>query len=207
MKNLKDKIKSKVDKKTSGLKDKIKNKVNGKCGKACVAFALLLALAGCHMGEQPTAQPTAQRAQTSTITDNRIDIRVLAPTNAVYDAEGNPVAAVRIEIGNLTQANETSGTETQTATQTASPSNTPTVSTPIQIDARYNDALAAASSTSKSVLGSLGEGLGTVLDMMVSKKTGTVSAKTKDGKDVTVECKDGQCSICEDCELKPGDLK
>lgn len=191
MKNLKDKIKSKVEKKTSGLKDKIKNKVNGKCGKACVAFAMLLTLAGCHMGEQPTAQ----RAQTSIFRDNRIDIRVVASTNAVYDAEGNPVAAIRVDIGGLTQANETSGTETMTA----SPANTPTVSTPIQIDARYNDALAAASSTSKSVLGSLGDGLGAVLDLMANKKSGKVSAKTKDGKAVVVECKDGQCSICEDC--------
>lgn len=201
MKDIKDKIKSKVEKKTSGLKDRIKGKVAAKCGKACALLAcgLCAVFAGCHMGELPTSQPTAQRAQTSTITDNHIDIRVLSSTNAVYDAEGNPVAAVRIEIGNLTQANETRGTETQTATQTSSPSNTPTVSTPIQIDARYNDAIAAATPASKKVLGSLGEGLGAVLDMMASKKTGTVAAKAKDGKDVTVECKDGQCSICDDC--------
>ena len=91
MKNLKDKIKSKVDKKTSGLKDKIKNKVNGKCGKACVAFALLLALAGCHMGEQPTAQ----RAQTSIIRDNVITVNFALPppTNAVADAEAAAAAA------------------------------------------------------------------------------------------------------------------
>ena len=116
--DIKDKIQSKVKAKTSKLKDKIKGRVAKKCGKACVLLALLAVVAGCHMGEQPTAQ----RAQTSTITDNRIDIRVLSATNAVYDAEGNPVAAVRIEIGNLTQANETKGTETMTAT----PSNTPT---------------------------------------------------------------------------------
>ena len=194
MKNLKDKIKAKVEKKTSGLKDRIKNKVNGKCGKACVVLALLAALAGCHMGEQPTAQ----RAQTSIFRDNRIDIRVVAATNAVYDAEGNPVAAIRVDIGGLTQANETSGTETMTA----SPSNTPTVSTPIQIDARYNDAIASATPATKKVLGSLGEGLGAVLDLMASKKDGKVNAKTKDGKDVVVECSGGQCSICEDCEDK-----
>ena len=191
MKNLKDKIKAKVEKKTSGLKDRIKNKVNGKCGKACVALALISALAGCHMGEQPTAQ----RAQTSIFRDNVIDIRVLASTNAVYDAEGNPVASIRVDIGGLTQANETSGTETMTA----SPSNTPTVSTPIQIDARYNDALAAATPASKAVLNSLGEGFGAVLDMMASKKSGTVDAKTKDGRSVKVSCENGQCSICEDC--------
>lgn len=201
IRNLKDKIKNRVEAKTSNLKDRIKDKVARKTGGACAALALLAALAGCHMGEQPASQPTAQRAQTSTITDNRIDIRIQSSTNAVYDAEGNPVAAVRIEIGNLTQANETSGTETQTATQTASPSNTPTVSTPIQIDARYNDAIAAATPASKAVLGALGDGLGAVLDLMASKKSGKVNATTKDGKAVVVECDGGQCSICKDCEL------
>lgn len=185
--NLKDRITAKVSKKTSNLKDRIKGGVDRKVGRACVALALLATLGGCHMGEQPTAQ----RAQTSTITDNQIDIRVFAPTNAVYDAEGNPVAAVRIEIGNLSQANETSGTETMTA----SPSNTPTVSTPIRIDARYNDALAAANATSKNVLGSIGEGLGAVLDLMVSKKSGSVEVTKKDGTTATVNCEGGQCSF------------
>ena len=191
MKNLKDKISGRVEKKTSGLKDKIKDKVARKVGRACAVLALLAALGGCHMGEQPTAQ----RAQTSIFRDNRIDIRVVASTNAVYDAEGNPVAAVRVDIGGLTQANETSGAETMTA----SPSNTPTVSTPVSIDARYNDALAAATPASKAVLGSLGEGLGAVLDLIVSKKDGKVNAKTIDGKDVVVECANGQCKICKDC--------
>ena len=200
VKNIKDKIKAKVAAKTNGLKDKITAKVVRKCVEACILLTcgLCAALAGCHMGELPTSQPTAQRAQTSTIHDNQIDIRVLAPTNVVYDAEGNPVAAVRIEIGNLTQANETSGTESQTATQTASPSNTPTVSVPIRIDARYNDAIAAATPASKAVLGSLVDGAGEVLDLMASKKDGRVNAKTTDGKDVVVECSGGQCSICED---------
>ena len=196
MKNLKDRITAKVSKKTSNLKDKIKNKVNGKFGKACVALALLSALCGCHMGELPTSQPTAQRAQTSTITDNRIDIRIQSSTNDVYDTEGNPIAAVRIEIGNLTQANETSGTETQTATQTASPSNTPTVSTPIQIDARYNDAMAAASNVSKGVLESLTTaGANKVLAMMADKSTGSVEVTKKDGTTATVNCEGGQCSF------------
>lgn len=192
MGKLSDKIKSKVAAKTAGIKGKVKGKVAAKCGKACILLmcGLCAALAGCHMGEQPTAQ----RQQTSTITDNKIDIRVFAPTNAVYDSEGNPVAAVRIEIGNLAQANETSGTETMTA----SPSNTPTVSTPVQIDARYNDALAAASTASKGVIESLTEASANkVLAMMADKSTGTVEVQKKDGTTATVECKDGQCSFCE----------
>lgn len=186
--NLKDRITAKVSKKTSNLKDRIKGNVDRKVGRACVALALLAALGGCRMGEQPTAQ----RAQTSTITDNRIDIRVFAPTNAVYDTEGNPVAAVRIEIGNLSQANETSGTETMTA----SPSNTPTVSTPVRIDARYNDALAAASTTSRGVLESLmASGANKVLELMASGKTGSVEVQKKDGTIATVNCEGGQCSF------------
>jgi len=193
--DIKDKIQSKVKAKTSKLKDKIKGRVAKKCGKACVLLALLAVVAGCHMGEQPTAQ----RAQTSTITDNRIDIRVLSATNAVYDAEGNPVAAVRIEIGNLTQANETKGTETMTAT----PSNTPTVSTPVQVDARYNDAMAAANNVSKGVLESLtAAGANKVLELMSSKESGTVEVQKKDGSTVTVKCENGQCEMCTDCEVK-----
>ena len=196
MGKLSDKIKANVAAKTAGIKDKVKGNVAKKVGKACAAFALLAAFAGCHMGELPTSQPTAQRAQTSTITGNTIINNIHAPTNVVYDAEGNLVAAVRIEIGNLTQANETSGTETQTTTQTASPSNTPTVSTPVQIDARYNDALAAASTASKGVIESLTEaGANKVLSLMADKSTGTVEVTKKDGTTATVECKDGQCSF------------
>ena len=188
LKDMKDKIKAKVEKKTSGLKDKIKAKVAAKCGKACILLmcGLCAALAGCHMGEQPTAQ----RAQTSIIRDNVITVNVALPTNAV--AESAECPAIHVEVGNLTQANETSGTETMTAT----PSNTPTVSTPIQVDARYNDALAAASSASKGVLeGLTAAGTNKVLELMASKETGTVEVQKKDGTTATVECKDGQCSL------------
>ena len=195
MKDMKDKIKAKVEKKTSGLKDKIKGKVAAKCGKACILLmcGLCAALAGCHMGEQPTAQ----RAQTSMIRDNVFNITVIMPTNAVAENAERP--ALHVEVGNQAQANETSGTETMTA----SPSNTPTVSTPIQIDARYNDAMAAANNVSKGVLESLTTaGANKVLALMSSKESGTVEVQKKDGTTATVECKDGQCSICTDCEKK-----
>ena len=181
-------IKGKVAAKVAKGKAKVADKC-GKCGKAakaCAVIALLVALVGCHMGEQPTAQ----RAQTSTIRDNVFNITVVMPTNAVAENAERP--ALHVEVGNQAQANETSGTETMTA----SPSNTPTVSTPVQIDARYNDAMAAASNVSKGVLESLTTaGANKVLELMASKETGTVEVQKKDGTTATVECKDGQCSI------------
>ena len=190
--NIKQKINAKVKAKTSNIKEKVKGKVAAKVGKSCAIAALLLAVAGCHMGEQPTAQ----RAQTSIIRDNIITVNVVSyPTNEL--ASSRSVAPINVEVGNLAQANETSGTESMTA----SPSNTPTVSTPVRIDARYNDALAAASTTSKGVIESLTEaGANKVLSMMADKSTGTVDVEKKDGTTVTVECKDGQCAIKENCE-------
>ena len=188
-------IKGKVAAKVAKGKAKVAAKCgkSGKAAKACAVLALLAVFAGCHMGEQPTAQ----RAQTSTISDNVITVTVVMPTNAVAENAERP--SIHVEVGNQAQANETSGTETMTAT----PSNTPTVSTPIQIDARYNDAMAAASNVSKGVLESLTTaGANKVLELMSSKETGTVEVQKKDGTTATVECKDGQCSICTDCEKK-----
>lgn len=185
-------IKKKVAAKVAKGKAKVAAKC-GKTGKACILFAFLLAVAGCHMGEQPTAQ----RAQTSTIRDNVFNITVVMPTNAVVEKAESP--SLHVEVGNQAQANETSGTETMTA----SPSNTPTVSTPVQIDARYNDAMAAASNASKGVLETLTTvGANKVLAMMSSKETGTVEVQKKDGSTATVKCENGQCSFCEDCEAK-----
>ena len=176
VKDIKQKVAAKVA--------KGKAKVAAKCGKGrkCAALAALLAfaVAGCHMGEQPTAQ----RAQTA-VTDVRV---------YVYDGGS---ATFGSEFVSQAQANETSGTETMTTT----PSNTPTVSTPVQIDARYNDAFAAASAASKSVLESLtSASVDAVLELMQSKKSGKVSVVKTDGSTAVVECRDGQCSFCSDCE-------
>ena len=72
-----------------------------------------------------------------------------------------------------------------------------------RVDARYNDAMAAASNASKGVLESLTTaGANKVLELMASKETGTVEVQKKDGTTATVECKDGQCSLCTDCTVK-----
>ena len=179
-------IKGKVAAKVAKGKAKVAAKCgkSGKAAKACAVLALLAVFTGCHMGEQPTAQ----RAQTA-----NTEVKFL-----VEDG-GKATFNFGAEFVSQAQANETSGTETMTA----SPSNTPTVSTPVRIDARYNDALAAASTTSKGVIESLTEaGANKVLSLMADKSTGTVEVQKKDGTTATVECKDGQCSICTDCEKK-----
>ena len=184
------KIKDKVAAKVTKGKAKVADKC-GKAKKACamlVMAALVVVLAGCMAGCKMGEQPTAQRAQT-------------ANTHVTYIVEdgGSATFNYGAEFVSQAQANETSGTETMTA----SPSNTPTVSTPVQIDARYNDAMAAASNASKGVLETLTTvGANKVLAMMSSKETGTVEVQKKDGSTATVKCEDGQCSFCEDCEAK-----
>ena len=172
-------IKSKVVAKVAKGKAKIAAKCgeSGKAAKACAVIALLVALVGCHMGEQPTAQ----RAQTA-----NTEVRFL-----VEDG-GTATFNFGAEFVSQAQANETSGTETMTA----SPSNTPTVSTPVRIDARYNDAMAAASTASKGVIESLTEaGASKVLSLMADKSTGTVEVQKKDGTTATVRCENGQCAF------------
>ena len=56
------------------------------------------------------------------------------------------------------------------------------------------------------------EGLATLKDWIVNKKTGTVTLQKKDGTTVTADCKDGACTFsdgttvtaedCEDCVAK-----
>ena len=188
---------NKIKEKVAAKVAKGKAKVAAKCGKAKKACAMLAvaalfaAVAGCKMGEQPTAQ----RAQT-------------ANTEVKFLVEDGGTATFNFgaEFVSQAQANETSGTETMTA----SPSNTPTVSTPVRIDARYNDAMAAASTASKGVIESLTEaGANKVLALMADKSTGTVEVQKKDGTTATVECKDGQCSFtgsgdCADGACKDG---
>ena len=67
----------------------------------------------------------------------------------------------------------------------------------------YNDALKNATDASKGVLESLATtSANKVLSMMASKESGTVEVAKTDGSTATVECKDGQCSFCTDCEVK-----
>ena len=174
-------IKEKVKEKAKALKEKLKGAK--KCAALVAALGAAATFAGCA-----SANP-ASRANESGVEDVSPAIKV-----EINNSSSNTVSIVlRNTIGDgvLASADSSGSTETQTAT--------PTLDIRTKIDARYNDAMAAATSTSKNVLDSLGEGFGAVLDLMASKKSGTVDAKTKEGKAVKVSCENGQCSICEDC--------
>ena len=151
--------------------------------KACAAIALLLcALATILAGCQGTSTPS--RSQNLTIKDCTINVYGSG-------AETNEVA--RVEIATQAMSIENSGTESQTAT----PAQTTDVKP--DIDVRYNDALAAASTASRGVLETLmSSSANKVLELMSSKETGTVEVTRKDGTVAMVTCKDGQCSLCED---------
>ena len=190
--------------------NKAKNKIAAKCGKcskgkrrSAVAIAALCAglLYGCATSD--SAQPAKSQTQNNTFDDCVIIIATTASiSNRVVRADGSKEAPAA-EIFTQTQSLESSGSESyaQTATQT------PTVDVRTKIDARYNDAMAAASSTSKNVLDALTDwGKEAVLNMMANKASGTVEVEKKDGTKATVECKDGQCEFvdsgCKDCQDK-----
>lgn len=181
-------IKDKVKAKAKAVKEKLKGKPKKKCAK-CVDCALAifaaLAIAGCMTPEQ------ASRSTHSTYGDIEPDVRVEAiGTNAV-------TVTVNITFGDGAIASADSSGSTESQTQT------PTFDISPKTDLRYNDALAAASTTSRGVIESLTEaGANKVLSLMADKTTGTVQVEKKDGSIATVQCENGQCSFCTDCKDK-----
>ena len=163
--------KEKVKAKTQEAKRKIARKVKG-----CAAIAVLLMLCGC-METQP-----ASRATTATYGDVVIKLSEKCSHNTVRITLGD---------GALASADSAGSTETQTAT--------PSMSIPVRVDARYNDAIAGATSASKGILDTLtGAGAAKVLSLMASGGTGTVQAEKKDGTTTTIKCENGQCYPCTD---------
>lgn len=147
-----------------------------------VAFLVSTALffSGCSFDTTP-----ASRATTAQFGDIGVRVDVGAATNATV------TASITLGDAALASADSAGSTETMTAT--------PTLDIRTRIDARYNDAIAGASSASRSVLGSIGDGITGVLDLMASKKAGKVAVTKTDGTAAVVECADGQCSFCEEC--------
>lgn len=168
-------IKEKVKAKAKILKEKLKGSA-----KKCAALVAILCVAGC-MDTNP-----ASRANDNKVGDIEPTVKVIFEEGACSNTV-TVTMPVTLGDGVLASADSAGSTETQTAT--------PTLDIRTKIDARYNDALAAATPASKAVLGSLGEGLGAVLDLMESKKYGKVNATTNDGKNVVVECANGQCTV------------
>ena len=186
---MKAKIKSKVKAKAAAVKAKakgIKSKVEAKCKGGscsyCGALAVLLALVCGCMDTNPASRQTY-----STYGDNEQTVKIVF---GEYSVSNSAYVVINTTVGDgaIASADSSGSTETQTAT--------PTLDIRTKIDARYNDALAAASTTSKGVIESLTEASANkVLAMMADKSTGTVEVQKKDGTTATVECKDGQCSF------------
>ena len=187
--------KDKAARKTAAAKRKIERKT--KCGKVAAilaAFALAAILTGCTTAD--SAQPAKSQTQ-----ENRFDgcTFVMAAkttiSNGVIVAEGD--AAPALEMFTQTQSLESTG-----STDTFGQANTQTPTTDIKpdVDVHYNDAMKNATDASRGVLESLMSGSASkVLELMQSTESGTVEVEKKDGTTATVECKDGQCSICTDC--------
>lgn len=175
-------IKDKVKEKAKALKEKLKGAK--KCA-ALVAALVAAVLCGC-MDTNP-----ASRSNDNRVGDIEPAVKIVFDEGA---SSNSVIVTMPITLGDglIASADSAGSTETQTAT--------PTLDIRTKIDARYNDAMAAASTTSKSVLDTLTDWWKeSVLGMMASKATGKVEVEKKDGTKATVECKDGQCSIVSAC--------
>lgn len=192
------KCKDKAKAKTAKADRKIARKCKGgKLAALLAAFALAL-LCGCATSD--SQQPAKANTMNNTFDDCIIVVATHASvSNRIVTAEGTKDIPA-VELFTQTQSLESSGTESfaQTATQT------PTTDVKPDIDVHYNDALKNATDASKGVLETLADSSAkAVLQMMSEKKSGTVQVTKTDGSTATVECKDGQCSLCTDGSCSP----
>lgn len=182
----KDKIKEKaaaVKAKAKAAKDKMK-------GAKCVALLFALAtIAGCMTPGQ------ASRGTTNNEGDVEPTVKVCIGDNS----HSNTVVVTQTIThgdGAIASADSSGSSESQTQT--------PTFDISPKTDLHYNDALKNATDASKGVLEKLTDsGAQAVLKMMANKESGTVKVEQKDGTTATVECKDGQCSLCTDGSCSP----
>ena len=146
-------------------------------GALCVAISAfgMASLCGCSTATPASRATTAQYRIEFSLGDS-------ARSNTVRFTFGD---------GALASADSSGSNETQTAT--------PTVDVKPDIDVHYNDAIAGATNASKGVLDLIATGKAAVLELMSSKKSGTVEVTKTDGTTATVKCENGQCSFCEDC--------
>jgi len=185
----KDKAKAKV----AAAKRKIARKVKASVAVMVAILGLVLAN-GCSTSE--SAQPAKSQTQNNSFEDCVIVIATQATvSNRVVRADGTTDVPA-VELFTMAQSQESSGTESfaQTATQT------PTTDIKPDIDVKYNDAIAAASATSKGILETLTQsGMEKVLSLMSSGGSGQVTVEKKDGGQAVVTCEGGQCTTCKDC--------
>lgn len=181
-------IKEKVKAKAKAVKEKLKG---GKAKKA-VSLAFLCAfcaLAGCMTPGQ------ASRGTSNNEGDVEPTVKVCIGDNS----HSNTVVVTQTIThgdGAIASADSSGSSESQTQT--------PTFDISPKTDLHYNDALKNATDASRGVLEKLTDsGAQAVLKMMAGKESGTVKVEQKDGTTATVECKDGQCSICTDGSCSP----
>lgn len=188
--------KAKAEAKIAKAKRKIARKCKGKCAALVAAFGLAM-LCGCATSD--STQPAKANTMSNTFDDCIIVVAThCSVSNRIVTAEGTTDIPA-VELFTQTQSLENSGTDTTTQTTTQ----TPTTDVKPDIDVHYNDALKNATDASKGVLETLvSSSANKVLSMMASKESGTVEVTKTDGSTATVECKDGQCSFCTDCEVK-----
>ena len=188
--------KDKAARKTAAAKRKIARKCKGKCAAIVAAFGLALLATGCATSD--SAQPAKANTMNNTFDDCIIVVATHASvSNRIVTAEGTKDIPA-VELFTQTQSLENSGTDTTTQTTTQ----TPTTDVKPDIDVRYNDAIAGATSASKGVLDLLTDtGKAAVLELMSSKKSGTVKVEKTDGSSATVKCENGQCEFCEECTV------
>ena len=166
----KDRIKAKA----KATKEKVKAKV--KASVAIMAAILSLVLyEGCS---------TATPASRATTAEYRIEF-------SLGDAARSNTVTFTFGDGALASADSAGSTETQTAT--------PTTDIKPDLDLRYNDAIAGATTASKGVLETLTQsGMEKVLSLMSSGGSGQVTVEKKDGGQAVVTCENGQCTTCKD---------
>ena len=176
-------------------------KIVRKCkGTACALLAFGLALL-CGCATSDSMQPAKSQTQNNTFDDCIIVVAMHASiSNRVVSADGTKEAPA-VELFTQAQSLESTG-----STETISPTSTQTPTTDVKpdIDVHYNDAIKNATDASKGVLEKLTDsGAAAVLKLMQSKEKGTVQVQQKDGSTATVQCENGQCSICTDGTCSP----
>lgn len=177
-------IKEKVKAKAKATKEKLKG-----AAKRASAFFLLCGFLAVLTGCQTPGQ--ASRGTSNNEGDVEPTVKVCIGDNS----HSNTVVVTQTIThgdGAIASADSSGSTETQTQT--------PSFDISPKTDVRYNDALAAASTTSKGILETLTQtGMEKVLSLMSSGGTGEVTVEKKDGTQAVVKCEGGQCTTCTDC--------
>ena len=175
---MKKSIKEKVKAKAKAVKEKLKGKTK-KTAMIVAAFSLAC-LTGCMTPGQ------ASRGTSNNEGDVEPAVKICIGDNS----HSNTVIVTQTIThgdGAIASADSSGSTENQTQT--------PTFDISPKTDLRYNDALAAASTTSKGILETLTEaGMNKVLALMQSGGSGTVTVGNTNGGQTTVTCENGQCT-------------